>query len=402
MSEEVGIVRLGDLIIDFINKKIVYRGKELLAGGGATRLSELIIDTDKDWRGYKIKNLGAPVDLNDAARLAELPVLRRVGLLWLSGETSSAGDHSRNIYCKGDYLYWCLRGTQKLYVIDVSKRATPRPLSSVSLGYKPLGIDGKDNYLFVGGDDGLHIYDISDPKSPSEVGSLTGIDQIHGFYFDKDGDIIYACQHTTDTFRIIDVSDPTSPSTLGSITDSTNLDGAHDAYVDTANKIAFVTNYRPDSSGPALAVIDVSDPASPSILYTYYSGRNRSYITKYKDYLLLGAHGPDTGLIIADASDISSITTVMEVLGGFNSVGYWIAIYKNYAFMTLFTTSGAVQHAIAVMDLDALTLEQILLRPFVEDPGRHLFIHDQYLYASARLYDGTNYTPLLDVYKIMR
>jgi len=33
MSEEVGIVRIGDLIIDFINRKITYRGKELQTGG---------------------------------------------------------------------------------------------------------------------------------------------------------------------------------------------------------------------------------------------------------------------------------------------------------------------------------------------------------------------------------
>jgi len=33
MSEQVGIVRLGDLIIDFNNRKIIYRGKEMTTGG---------------------------------------------------------------------------------------------------------------------------------------------------------------------------------------------------------------------------------------------------------------------------------------------------------------------------------------------------------------------------------
>jgi len=36
------------------------------------RLSNLIIDTDKDWGGHIIKNLGAPVDPNDVLRKAEL------------------------------------------------------------------------------------------------------------------------------------------------------------------------------------------------------------------------------------------------------------------------------------------------------------------------------------------
>jgi|Deesub1362A_J573_1020465.scaffolds.fasta_scaffold00761_33 hypothetical protein len=39
---------------------------------GIKKLSELIIDASKDWGGYLIKNLGAPVDSNDALRKTEL------------------------------------------------------------------------------------------------------------------------------------------------------------------------------------------------------------------------------------------------------------------------------------------------------------------------------------------
>jgi len=35
-------------------------------------LSRLKIDVDKDWAGYKIKNLGAPVDPSDALRKTDL------------------------------------------------------------------------------------------------------------------------------------------------------------------------------------------------------------------------------------------------------------------------------------------------------------------------------------------
>ncbi|MEM2261219.1 MAG: hypothetical protein QXK24_02080 [Ignisphaera sp.] len=42
------------------------------AGVGVTKLSELIIDVDKDWNNYKIKNLGVPIDANDALRKIEL------------------------------------------------------------------------------------------------------------------------------------------------------------------------------------------------------------------------------------------------------------------------------------------------------------------------------------------
>jgi hypothetical protein len=39
---------------------------------GVTKLSELIIDTTKDWEGYRITNLGTPSLSTDALRLAEL------------------------------------------------------------------------------------------------------------------------------------------------------------------------------------------------------------------------------------------------------------------------------------------------------------------------------------------
>jgi len=41
-------------------------------GPGISKLSELEIDVSKDWGGYVIKNLGAPVDPNDAIRKADL------------------------------------------------------------------------------------------------------------------------------------------------------------------------------------------------------------------------------------------------------------------------------------------------------------------------------------------
>jgi hypothetical protein len=40
------------------------------------KLSELTIDVDKDWGGYKIKNLGAPVDAGDAVRKTDLDTHR--------------------------------------------------------------------------------------------------------------------------------------------------------------------------------------------------------------------------------------------------------------------------------------------------------------------------------------
>jgi len=42
-----------------------------IPSAGITKLSELEIDTDKDWLAYLIKNLGSPVDTGDAFRLGD-------------------------------------------------------------------------------------------------------------------------------------------------------------------------------------------------------------------------------------------------------------------------------------------------------------------------------------------
>ncbi|RKX44967.1 MAG: hypothetical protein DRP27_05330 [Thermotogae bacterium] len=43
---------------------------------GVAKLSQLIIDCNKDWKGYVIKNLGTPVDGHDSARKAEVDAVQ--------------------------------------------------------------------------------------------------------------------------------------------------------------------------------------------------------------------------------------------------------------------------------------------------------------------------------------
>ena len=66
MSEEVGVVRLGDLIIDFINKKLIYRGKEMQVGGAPGVVSgwELLkrIDVESDTQEFVVDGLNGDDD----------------------------------------------------------------------------------------------------------------------------------------------------------------------------------------------------------------------------------------------------------------------------------------------------------------------------------------------------
>lgn len=77
-----GITKLSELTIDTSKDWLLYRIRNLLDPtldqdaatkayhddnpGGITKLSELEIDTSKDWLGYLVKNIGDAVDPQDA------------------------------------------------------------------------------------------------------------------------------------------------------------------------------------------------------------------------------------------------------------------------------------------------------------------------------------------------
>ena len=372
-------------------------GFSTLGGGTSWEQIKQKLETE----GAKNKSYDSDVD----GVIDKLPLLSFVNFKVYSEYSTSSGDNPRNLYATGNYLYWCLHRATRLVIFDISERYNPKKVSDLSLDYNPLNIDGKGDYIYVGGSNGLHIYDISNPTNPTEVGTLSLGTYIHGFYFDKVNDIIYACCHIADKLSVIDVSDPTAPTEIGSLTDSTNLNGIHDCVLDPDNNLLYVTNYRPDSSGVALAVIDVSNPTSLSILYTYLNGRKRSYITKYGNYLLVGSHINDSKLIIVDATDPSSISVVREFLD-YGNAGYWVAIKDNRAIVTLIDHvyyGAGKADGLAIINMDNLSIEQIIPAPFTDNLhiyARHLLIYDNYLYASTQLYDGSNYIPRLDVWKL--
>ena len=59
--------------------------------GGVTKLSELEIDTEKDWGGYRIQYLGAPMEDEDAVRRANLPMITALEFIFDGGGEPLAG-----------------------------------------------------------------------------------------------------------------------------------------------------------------------------------------------------------------------------------------------------------------------------------------------------------------------
>ncbi|MCP4632535.1 MAG: hypothetical protein GY855_06375, partial [candidate division Zixibacteria bacterium] len=116
------------------------------------------------------------------------------------------------------------------------------------------GVYISDTTAYVAdGSSGLQIIDVSDPESPSFLGSYDTSGYAEGVYIS--GTTAYVADASSG-LQIIDVSDPESPSFLGNYNTSGYAEGVY---------ISGTTAYVADGSS-GLQIIDVSNPESPSFL----------------------------------------------------------------------------------------------------------------------------------------
>ena len=99
---------------------------------------------------------------------------------------------------------------------------------------------------------GVKIIDISDPVNPVELSTVSSLNP--GSDFDVEGDYLYIPYYPF-AFRIYDISDPGNPVFAGEYYHAAHLISC----IEVENNIAYI-------AGSQLELIDVSDPANPSLL----------------------------------------------------------------------------------------------------------------------------------------
>ena len=255
--------------------------------------------------------------------------------------TGTVLDGAYGVYVAGKYAYVVNNSADSLAIIDVSNPTNPTLTSTI----QPDGVNGQldgARHVFVSGKyayvtsytrDSLAIIDVSDPASPTLTSTITSgqLDGIMGVFVS--GKYVYTTNYGSESIAIIDVSDPASPSLTGTChpfynTTGTVLDGATGIFV--SGKYAYVTNTIADS----LAVIDVSDPASPTLTSTiqpdgvngqldgatgiFVSGKY-AYVTNYSAESLAIIEVPsadtpniDTGNVKANTANFSEYTQMKD------------------------------------------------------------------------------------------
>ena len=152
-------------------------------------------------------------------------------------------------------LAYLARSSSGVTVLDVSDPAAPVEIGSLETRGSVNGLDLSGDVLYTAEDSaGVGVLDVGDPSSPSELGFFEVTDRdVQAVAVAVPGERVVAVDRSM--AFLLDVSDPAAPAELGSAAD---LREPGDVVVDGNH--AYIAE-----RGVALVVLDISDPANPSV-----------------------------------------------------------------------------------------------------------------------------------------
>ena len=190
-----------------------------------------------------------------------------------------------------------------LEIYDVSDPRDPVLVSSLSFTDNVRGVDVYGDVLYLAGfRENLNIVDVSDPLNPVVIGNIdtgrraTDVEVV--------GDLLYVVDRF-EGLTILDISEPMVPVVLS------NLDTpgwAKHIFVDESRQVAFISHNRFD-----MQIIDVADPSAPAIIGSITPTNNIPDGTDTEGFestlvigdLLYAAESRD-GIQIFDISDLTN------------------------------------------------------------------------------------------------
>ncbi|HMQ47484.1 MAG TPA: hypothetical protein PKA00_03475 [Saprospiraceae bacterium] len=223
-----------------------------------------------------------------------------------SSSTGTGGSLAR-FTIKGDFLYTV--DAQNLNVFNISSPDETIPVATVQAGFGVETIYPLENFLYLGTQNGMLIFQVGADGIPALIGNYNHITSCDPVV--SDGHFAYVtlrvseCQEAAfgaaNTLDVLDVSDPTQPNLLSSYP----MDSPYGLGLD--ENILFVCEGE-----RGFKVMEVSDPQNIVLLQQITSVNAIDVITL--DGLLL-VIGPDA-VVEYDYSDIHNIQKLSEIAIG--------------------------------------------------------------------------------------
>lgn len=241
-----------------------------------------------------------------------------------------SGDESLNVTVSGDHAYLA-DGKAGLQIINIRDLANPTKVAGIDSLGRVADVAVSGDHAFVAGEEEMSVVDISDPTTPTQVGSLdSSVQSIFGLTVH--GNRAFLADRV-DGLVIVDIEDPTNPTKLGS------LDPLFGSYlsaiqvaIGAAGDYAFVgltveTSFLILIS--ELWIVDIRDPHNPTRVGSYRLDNDGSPIYGIAvsgGYAYVSANGQML------AFDIESLTEPV-VAGIFNSATGKVDVQGDRAYV---------------------------------------------------------------------
>ncbi|MCA9753298.1 MAG: T9SS type A sorting domain-containing protein, partial [Gemmatimonadetes bacterium] len=256
--------------------------------------------------------------------------------------------------------------SSRFLVADATLRSNPPVVAEEAFDDLVLDcvISGTRAYL-AEGMDGLAIYDVTDPASPTWLGSEDTPGNASGVV------LLGGCAYVADSWagvQVIDVSNPATPQTVGSLA------------VPSANDVATDGQYLYLSTDTGLLVVDLSSPTTPVVVGS--RSTDPSYRLDVADgfaYLSFFGNGGDGGTVIIGVSNPTSPSYAGWILDDWAPTG--VQILDGLLYLTI------SPNRLQIFDLaGAPSVSELSTTPLPVGPGG-LHVADGVAYVSSG-YDG--------------
>jgi len=226
---------------------------------------------------YNIEDLGAIVDIPPYSFAASTLVTR----------IASNGETIYVIHRTGTWDHF-------LYTMQISLLGTDLVYSDhIDTPTATYGIMLDEPYLYLGGSDGLAVYDVSTPTAPV-FNNLTDLIDYGGSMY-KSGDTLCVLPGTAG-LELFNVADPTSPIHYPHLPVCNNPQG-----IAAAGDILYVTDNTKDDG--TILILDISDPANAYVAAEFTLPDQPEIIDAYGNYILTEYYDGSQYAVLIDATD---------------------------------------------------------------------------------------------------
>ncbi|MDF2577931.1 MAG: hypothetical protein K0S74_1415 [Chlamydiales bacterium] len=300
-----------------------------------------------------------------------------------------------DVKVSGNYAYVISTTDQGLTIFDISNPNSPVHKGQLTLGVTPSAFDIYKNCLYIASSGGnqFNVVDISIPTNPSIFTSIpaNGVDMLK-----VSGNYLYVHTATDTSLRSYDISAANSPTLTGVL-----IDGFHLAASTGPNGIYIEGNYLYiTNSGNTISIINISIPASLSYAaqITGVTATPQAVAVKNNYLYVLGNTGNSIQIYDISTPTSPSLAKALSnnIDGNYLSGLASIQIEGNYAYVSSLTQNG-----VSVIDITNPLSAKIVKEIVTGTHGvtglngvKGLYINNGYLYTADSVGNA------LSVYKL--